>query len=280
VHLALFRIGPLRAGLQTFLSQNLILMGVFFAIPLYLQLVLGFDALETGVKMLPVSVTMFLTSLAGSRLASRVPARAIIRCGLAVLLVAVLGLLANIEPELDSAPFAISMALLGVGLGLIASQLGNVIQSSVDASGRSEAGGLQYTAQQLGSAVGVALIGAIVLTGLSTTFVNKVMDDQRISAEVSDQVGVEVANGVSFVASDQIRSAATERGIDDATTDALVEDYEDAQLVALKAGLPVHGQASRQGAGSRRRTGISGHLTRRRRASAARATTPRTGRCR
>jgi hypothetical protein len=157
------------------------------------------------------------------------------------LLIAVLGLLANIEPELDSAPFAISMALLGAGLGLIASQLGNVIQSSVDASGRSEAGGLQYTAQQLGSAIGVALIGAIVLTGLSTTFTNKVMDDPRISAEVSEQVGVEVANGVSFVAADQVEGAATERGLDAPTVDALVEDYEDAQLVALKAGLLVTG---------------------------------------
>ena len=59
------------------------------------------------------------------------------------------------------------MALLGVGMGLIVSQLGNVVQSSVDASGRGEAGGLQYTGQQLGSSLGVALIGAIVLIGLA-----------------------------------------------------------------------------------------------------------------
>ena len=62
------------------------------------------------------------------------------------------------------------MALLGVGMGLLASQLGNVVQSSVDASGRSEAGGLQYTSQQLGSSLGVALIGAIVIAGLTSTF--------------------------------------------------------------------------------------------------------------
>ena len=83
-------------------------------------------------------------------------------------------LLGTIDPELDGVAFAISMALLGVGMGLIASQLGNVVQSSVDASGRSEAGGLQYTSQQLGSALGVALIGAIVLTGLVGTFVGNV----------------------------------------------------------------------------------------------------------
>jgi EmrB/QacA subfamily drug resistance transporter len=241
VHLALFRIGTLRAGLETFLAQNLILMGVFFAIPLYLQLVLGLDALDTGIKMLPVSVAMFVTSLVGSRLASRFPARAIVRVGLGVMLLAVFGLLANIEPALDSVPFAISMGLLGVGLGLIASQLGNVVQSSVDASGRSEAGGLQYTSQQLGSAIGVALIGAIVLTGLVSSFTERISNDPRISEEVSQQVGIETANGVSFVSSDTVRAAAVDAGVDGPTTDAIVENYEDAQLFALKGGLLVAG---------------------------------------
>ena len=53
VHLDLLRIPPLRAGLNGLFSQNLILMGVFFVVPLYLQLVLGLDALQTGIKMLP-----------------------------------------------------------------------------------------------------------------------------------------------------------------------------------------------------------------------------------
>ncbi len=72
VHLALLRIAPLRSGLIGLFTQNLILMGVFFVIPLYLQLVVGLDALETGIKMLPVSITMFLASAAGSRLSSTV----------------------------------------------------------------------------------------------------------------------------------------------------------------------------------------------------------------
>ena len=66
---AVRRSRPLRSGLAMFLFQNLILMGIFFAIPLYLQIVQGFDAFETGVRMLPVSVTLFVTALAGSRLA-------------------------------------------------------------------------------------------------------------------------------------------------------------------------------------------------------------------
>ena len=68
VHLRLLHVPPLRAGLVMFGFQNLILMGIFFAIPLYLQIVQGFNAFETGLRMLPVSVTLFVTALVGSRL--------------------------------------------------------------------------------------------------------------------------------------------------------------------------------------------------------------------
>lgn len=149
VHLDLVRIPPLRSGLVGLFTQNLIMMGIFFVVPLYLQLVLGLDALETGIKMLPVSITMFLTSAVGSRLSSRFPVRTIVRAGLLVTVLAVLVLMATVQPELTDAAFAWSMALLGVGMGLMVSQLGNVVQSSVDPSGRGEAGGLQYTGQQL-----------------------------------------------------------------------------------------------------------------------------------
>jgi len=237
VHLDLLRVPPLRSGLIGLFSQNLILMGVFFVIPLYLQLVLGLDALQTGLKMLPVSVTMFLASALGSRLSSRYPVRSIVRSGLSVTVVAIIALLATVQPDLADGAFAASMAVLGVGMGLIVSQLGNVVQSSVDASGRGEAGGLQYTGQQLGSSLGIALIGAIVLVGLSGAFVTKITEDERISAEVSPQVSVAVESGIDFVSTDAIRTAAQEAGLDAATTDALVEDYQQAQLGSLKAGL-------------------------------------------
>ena len=241
VHLSLARVPTVRAGLIGLFSQNLILMGVFFVVPLYLQIVLGFDALKTGIKMLPISITMFLTAAVGSRLSSRFAVRSIVRAGLMVTLAAVLALLATIQPSLSSFGFAASMALLGVGMGLMVSQLGNVVQSSVEDSGRSEAGGLQYTGQQLGSALGVALIGAIVLVGLTGAFVSNVRADKRISAEVATQVGVAAGSGVNFVSTEEVQKAAQEAGLDEATTKALVEDYSQAELLALKAGLLAAG---------------------------------------
>ena len=221
---------PVRSGLIGVFSQNLILMGVFFVIPLYLQLVLGLNALKTGIKMLPISITMFVTSAIGSRLSNRFPVRTIVRSGLVVTIAGMLILLATIQPTLSDAGFAIGMGVLGVGMGLMISQLGNVIQASVEESGRSEAGGLQFTGQQLGSALGVAFIGSIVLIGLTSTFISTVEHDSRISAQVSTQVGVAAGSNTNFVSSTQIESAAKQAGIDEATTAALVDDYETAQL--------------------------------------------------
>jgi EmrB/QacA subfamily drug resistance transporter len=237
VHLSLLRIPPLRAGLTGLFSQNLILMGVFFVVPLYLQLVLGLNALQTGIKMLPISITMFLAAAAGSRLSTRFTVRTIVRAGLTTTVLAILILIATIDPELKDAGFAVAMAILGVGMGLIASQLGNVVQSSVDTSGRGEAGGLQYTGQQLGSSLGVALIGAIVLTGLTSAFTTTIQADQRISVEVAAQVGVAVESGIDFVSDEQVQAAAEQAGLDQATTAALVDDYAKAQLGSLKVGL-------------------------------------------
>jgi Na+/melibiose symporter-like transporter len=239
VHLALMKITPLRAGLIGLFSQNLILMGVFFTIPLYLQLVIGLDALETGLKMLPVSITMFIASAIGSRLSGRYSVRSIVRVGLATAAMAAALLMATIDPQLDNPSFLMAMAVLGVGMGLIASQLGNVVQSSVDASGRGEAGGLQFTGQQLGSSLGVALLGAIVLSGLTATFLTNISEDERISSAVSEQVGVAAGSGVDFVSADEIGEAALEAGLDEATADAIVDSYESAQLQALKTGLLV-----------------------------------------
>ena len=237
VHLDLLRIPALRSGLQSFLAQNLILMGVFFTVPLYFQLVLGLDALETGVRMLPVSVAMFVAAIVGARLRTWFTVRAIVRTGFASTIPAIVLLLSTVEPTLLEVRFAVAMALLGVGMGLIASQLGDVVQSSVDASGRSEAGGLQYTSMQLGSSVGVALIGAIVLTGLVSNFLTQIEDDPAVPDAVVQQAEIAVSGEVSFVPADQVRATAIGAGLEPEVIDALVEDYQAAQLFALKTGL-------------------------------------------
>jgi EmrB/QacA subfamily drug resistance transporter len=234
VHLDLLRRPRLRSGVAMLVSQNLILMGVFFTVPLFLQIVQGLDALETGVRMLPASVGLFASALLGSALAKRFPARLLVRVGLAITFVSTLLLLDTVNTTLDNASFLIAMGVLGVGMGLIVSQLGNVVQSAVGDEDRSEAGGLQNTAAQLGSSLGTALLGAIVISGLIFAFTDNVASNQRIEAGVREQVELHVAAGASFVEAEQVEATARAEGVPAPTVDAIVGDYEDAQIVALK----------------------------------------------
>jgi len=234
VHLPLLRIRALRGGVSMLLAQNLILMGIFFTIPLFLQIVQGLDALETGVRMLPASVGLFLAAIAGSALAKRFAPRPLVRAGLLIVLVAIVMLLSTIEPQLDNGSFLAAMGVLGVGMGLVVSQLGNVVQSAVGDDDRSEAGGLQNTAMQLGSSLGTALLGAIVITGLLSAFTANVAGDPSISRDVSNQLETRLSAGGSFVPAVEVRAGAEAAGLDPATVDSLVGHYEDAQLNALK----------------------------------------------
>ncbi len=234
VHLRLLGIRPLRGGVSMLLAQNLILMGIFFTIPLFLQVVQGLDALETGVRMLPASAGLFLAAIAGSALARRFAPKPLVRVGLLIVLIAIVMLLSTIEPELDNGSFLAAMGVLGIGMGLVVSQLGNVVQSAVGDDDRSEAGGLQNTAMQLGSSLGTALLGAIVISGLIAAFSSNVANDPGISKGVEQQLEVKLSAGGSFVAADEVRAGAEAARLAPKTVDSLVSHYEDAQLSALK----------------------------------------------
>ncbi|MFD7135647.1 MFS transporter [Streptomyces sp. NPDC059894] len=241
VHLSLLHRPALRSGLMTLLSQNLILLGLFFTIPLYLQVVQGFDAFETGLRLLPVSVTMLVTSLGAARLGRLAGPRRVVRLALATLAAAIVWLLATLDPAIDDAQFAGAMAVLGVGMGLLASQLGNVVQSSAGEEERSEVGGLQFTAQNLGSALGTALMGSILVGALAHAFTSQVEDDPRLSQEARRQTGVALEAGITFVPTEQVRSAAERAGLPPSDVDALVDSYAEAQLDGLKAAVLAAG---------------------------------------
>ena len=241
VHLPLLGRPALRSGLMALLSQNLILLGLFFVIPLYLQVVQGFDAFETGLRLLPVSVTMLAASMLASSLGRAVGPRRMVRLALVTLAIAVVWLLATIDPVIDDAQFAGAMALVGVGTGLLASQLGNVVQSSAGEEERSEVGGLQFTAQNLGSALGTALIGSILLGSLAHAFTTQVEDDPRLSEQARTQTGIALESGISFVTTDQVRSAAADAGLPPSEVEAVADSYASAQLDGLKAAILATG---------------------------------------
>ena len=235
----LLKVSQLRAGASTLMSQYLILAGTFFVLPLYLQLVLGKDALQTGVKILPISVTMMVAAMLGPRLATRMSPRRVVEIGMGFLFVSIIGLMATISPDLADVAFAISLGGFGAGVGLSISQLGNVLMSSVPESRSSEAGGIQGVSQNLGQSLGTALIGAVLLTGLTSGFHDKVRADAAIPPQVQEQLVTGTEDGIPMVSESQAESAAKQAGLSASQVDAVVADYGDAQIDALKTALLV-----------------------------------------
>jgi Na+/melibiose symporter-like transporter len=235
--LDLLGIPRMKAGLIVQACQAFIIQATFFVLPLYLQTVLGFDALQTGKTILPLSVALFVFALGGASMTARFGPKLIVQRGLAALLVGEVVLLYFLGPDLATVGFAIGMALIGAGLGLMASQVGNVIMSSVDSSRGSEAGGLQGTSLNLGASLGVALVGSIVIAMLATNFTSMVSANPKLPDSVKQQVSVAAEKSANFVSTTQVESAAKDAGLTADQTAELVNNYSDAQLAALRAGL-------------------------------------------
>jgi Na+/melibiose symporter-like transporter len=229
----LLEIPPMRAGLVTYLCQQFIIMGTFFVLPLYLQTVLGYDSLQTGITILPLSIGLFVFALLGAPLAARRSPKRIVEIGLLSMLVGEVLLLAFVGPDLRSIGFALALSLVGAGLGLLASQLGNIIMSSVGPERGSEAGGLQGTAQNLGASLGTALIGSILIASLVSNFQTDVLANPALS-DVSSELAAAAEANANFVSVAQVEAAAEQAGLSDAQTAAVVAEYEEAQIMALK----------------------------------------------
>jgi EmrB/QacA subfamily drug resistance transporter len=228
----LLRIERLKAGLSSLLMMQLLIMGTFFVLPVYLQVVLGFDAFETGKRLFPMSVTMLAAAMIGPKLP--LPPRATVRIGLVAMAVSAAVMVGTIDVELNGTAFALSLALFGIGAGLLASQLGNVIMSSVDPSKTNETGGLQGTAQNLGASLGTALIGAVLLAGLTTGFTNRISHNSALPQRVQDSITKAADQGIDVVPATEVEQLALDAGLTRSQADAVTADYSAALLDALK----------------------------------------------
>jgi MFS family permease len=236
VHLDVLRGVRLRAGLAAAAMQQFVLAGTFFVLPLYLQVVLGFDAFRSGKTILPLSLAMFFAALGGPVLLGGWAPRRIARVGLAGMALGEVVLLASMDFELRRVMFSVALILLGIGMGLLASQLGNVIMSTASPETTSETGGLQGTAVNLGASLGTALIGALLLSGLAGAFAGNVRASRLPEAVKTEVVAVAQA-GIDFVPSAAVADVATDAGLPRAEVAELVGNYSNAQLRALRAAL-------------------------------------------
>jgi MFS family permease len=229
----LFNIDHLRAGLSVLLSQYFIIAGVFFIIPVYLQIALGFDALETGIKMMPLSIALILGSAVGTRLAAKFSSKRIVIAAQVILVVGTALFAGSLKPELTGYMFGSSLFVIGLGLGLLASRLGDINMSSVSEKETSQVGGLQGTFQNLGSSLGLALIGSVLVMSLTTGFVSELKSNE-VPASIVSYVEENTKAGVAIVSPSEVEDYAISQGLSESEATSVSESYRDAQFAGLK----------------------------------------------
>jgi Na+/melibiose symporter-like transporter len=231
---ALLRNEQLTGGLTMFFAQFLVQAGVFFAVPLFLSVVLELSALDTGVRILPLSAALVLAAIGIPKLWPHANPRRVVRLGLASMIVGILVLVAGMDPGANAGVVMIPMLFLGLGLGALSSQLGAVTVSAVPDEQSAEVGGLQNTATNLGASLGTALIGSLLIATLTTSVIGGIEDNPDVPVAVQQQAATELVDGVPFLSTTQLQTALTDAGVPQATADAVVAVNEDARLDALR----------------------------------------------
>ena len=159
-----------RLGISQQMLQQIALGGTMIALPIYLQMVLEYNAMEAGLSLAPLSLTMFATAVLAGKRAGKWRPSSIIRFGFALLTTGLV-ILIPLVPRADSGWYlVVPLVIAGSGLGLLVSQLNNYTLSPISEERVSEAAGVNSAAGSFGLSFGLAFAGAIMLATLSFTF--------------------------------------------------------------------------------------------------------------
>jgi MFS family permease len=232
---AMLRNLQLRSGVMSFLFMFLIQAGIFFTVPLFLSVALGISAVATGVRLLPLSLSLLLFAVGVPKLRPNASPRRVVRLGFIMLfagLVLLVGLLDDgVGPEIVTWP----LLLAGSGLGMMASQLGAVTVSSVPDEKSGEVGGLQNTGTQLGASIGTALAGAVLISAMTASFFTGIENNPNVPASVVSQAQTQLAGGVPFLSKADTKAALQKANVPPATADEIVKQNEKSQIDGLRA---------------------------------------------
>ncbi len=229
----------LRGGLIAFFFQYLLQAGLFFVIPLFLSVALGLSAIATGVRLLPLSITLLLAAAGIPKAFPHASPRRVVRIGFIAIFAGLVVLIALLKegagPEIVTWP----LLLVGLGIGSLASQLGAITVSSVPDEQSGEVGGLQNTVTNLGASIGTALAGAVLISALTASFFAGLQNNPAVPASVTNSAKTELASGVPFVSDAQLKSGLAAANVPPETADAIVDENSTARLDALRTSLGV-----------------------------------------
>ncbi|HEY3211761.1 MAG TPA: MFS transporter [Actinomycetota bacterium] len=236
---ALFRNRQMSGGLVMFFFQFVVMMGIFFVIPLYLSVALGLSAIDTGIRITPLSITMLLAAAGVPKFFPSVSPRLVVEFGLVAVVFGIVLLFTALDVDASASIVTVPLLLIGLGFGGLSSQLGAVTVSAVPDEQSPEVGGLQNTATQFGASIGTALAGAILITSLTASFLSGIAQNPDVPPEVTSQASVELASGIPFISDADLETALEEAGASPAVTQAVVDENEEARLDGLRSALAL-----------------------------------------
>ncbi len=235
----LLRNVQMRSGVVSFLFMFLVQAGTFFVVPLFLSVALGLSAMETGVRLLPLSLTLLLFAAGVPKLAPDANPRRVVNAGFLLLFAGLVLLVALLDvgagPEIITGP----LLLIGSGLGAMASQLGSVTVSAVPDEQSGEVGGVQNTGTQLGASLGTALAGAILISALTTAFFSGIQNNPAIPDDLAVNAQTQLATGVPFVSDKDLQKALDDANVPAEAASAVVDENADARIAGLRSALAV-----------------------------------------
>ena len=230
-------------GVMQLFLQQLALGGMLIALPIWLQLVLGYNALQAGISLAPLSLTMFVIALLAGRRAGRRRPASIVRAGF-VLLALSMVLLIPLVPTVDSGwSLIVPLALAGCGLGLLASQLNNYALSPISEERVGEAAGVTSATGSFGLSFGLAFAGAVMLATLSISFTQLSEASDVLPADDKEQVATVLEDDAEVMSDAQLEALladepeAIQAEILDINTEARDLSLQVAMLVTLLAAL-------------------------------------------
>jgi MFS family permease len=229
----------LSGGLIMFFFQYLVQMGVFFTVPLYLSIALGLSALETGARLLPLSLTLLAAALGIPRLLPTVSPRRVVQAGILLLLAGTLVLLGGLTPSSGPEVVFVPLLLIGLGIGALASQLGAVTVSALPDERSPEVGGVQNAVTNLGASFGTAVAGSILIAAMTTAFLTHIDNNPAVRDEVAQKANVELASGIPFLSDADLTSALKDAGLTQQETQAALDANAQARITGLRAALAV-----------------------------------------
>ena len=207
------------------------------ALPIYLQMVLEYNAMQAGLSLAPLSLSMFAIAVLAGRRAGKRRASSIIRVGFALLVVGLVALI-WVVPRADSGWYlAIPLIIAGCGLGMLVSQLNNYTLAPISEERVSEAAGVNSASGSFGLSFGLAFAGAIMLAALSVTFTTMAEPSTVLPPADQQQVAQALEEDAEVMSNTQLEQQLADEPQD--VQDEIIRINTEARPIALQVALLV-----------------------------------------